>query len=361
MSKGLTTSESRLFKKRSQKLGLAPGTLVHIGEKRTETVRIDVMAYDERRCEERRLTNSMELDQVSNLGVTWIDIGGIHKLDVIENFGVQFKLHPLLLEDIVNTDQRPKFDDYGQYGYLVLKMLYAGEQRTDVHVEQVSLVFGPNYVLTFQENGGDVFNPIRERIRTGKGRIRQLGADYLLHALVDAIVDHYFVALEILGEKVERMQNTILVEPRPTTLQEIHAVKRELLFLRRAVWPLREMLSSLERQDSPHIKPETKPFFRDVYDHAIQIIDTIETLREMVTGMLDIYLSSVSYRLNSVMKVLTVITTIFMPLTFIVGVYGMNFEYMPELTIPWAYPMVWMVMVAIAGGMLALFRFKQWL
>jgi magnesium transporter len=361
MSNGPTKSESRLVKKRSLKLGLAPGTLVHIGEKRTETVRIDVMAYDERRFEERRLGSSTELDQVSNLGVTWIDIGGIHKLDVIENFGLQFRLHPLLLEDIVNTDQRPKYDDYGQYGYLVLKMLYAGQQRTDVHVEQVSLVFGPNYVLTFQENGGDVFNPIRERIRTGKGRIRQLGADYLLHALVDAIVDHYFVALEILGEKVERMQNTIVIEPRPNTLQEIHAVKRELLFLRRAVWPLREMLSSLERQDTPLIKPETKPFFRDVYDHAIQIIDTIETLREMVTGMLDIYLSSVSYRLNSIMKVLTVITTIFMPLTFIVGVYGMNFEYMPELGVPWAYPMVWLVMVSIAAGMLALFRIKQWL
>ncbi len=361
MSNGPTKSESRWFKKRSQKLGLAPGTLVHIGEKRTETVRIDVMAYDERRCEERRLTNSVELDEVSNLGVTWIDIGGIHKVDVIENFGVQFKLHPLMMEDIVNTDQRPKYDDYGQYGYLVLKMLYAGEQRTDVHVEQVSLVFGPNYVLTFQENGGDVFNPIRDRIRTGKGRIRQLGSDYLLHALVDAIVDHYFVALEILGEKVERMQNTIVVEPKPNTLQEIHSVKRELLFLRRAVWPLREMLSALERQDSPLIKAETKPFFRDVYDHAIQIIDTIETLREMVTGMLDIYLSSVSYRLNSVMKVLTVITTIFMPLTFIVGVYGMNFEYMPELKVPWAYPMVWLVMTGIAAGMLALFRFKRWL
>lgn len=361
MSNGRTKSENRLFKKRSQKLGLAPGTLVHIGEKRTETVRISVMAYDERRCEERQLASSTELDQVSNLGVTWIDIGGVHRLDVIENFGLQFKLHPLLLEDIVNTDQRPKYDDYDGYGYLVLKMLYAGDQRTEVHVEQVSLVFGPNYVLTFQENGGDVFNPVRERIRAGKGRIRQLGADYLLHALVDAIVDHYFVALEIIGEKVERMQNTIIVEPRPQTLQEIHAVKRELLFLRRAVWPLREVLASLERQDSPLLKPETKPFFRDVYDHAIQIIDTIETLREMVTGMLDIYLSSVSYRLNSVMKVLTVITTIFMPLTFIVGVYGMNFEYMPELKVPWAYPMVWMVMVGIAICMLAFFRIKKWL
>lgn len=261
MKDGPVKSENRLVKKRSQKVGLAPGTLVHIGEKRTETVRIDVMAYDEHRCEERRLASSTELDHVSDLGVTWIDIGGIHKLDVIENFGMQFKLHPLLLEDIVNTDQRPKFDDYGQYGYLVMKMLYAGDQRTEVHVEQVSLVFGANYVLTFQENGGDVFNPIRERIRTGKGRIRQLGADYLLHALVDAIVDHYFVALEIIGEKVERMQNTIVVEPRPNTLQEIHAVKRELLFLRRAIWPLRETLSSLDRQDSPLIKAETRPFF----------------------------------------------------------------------------------------------------
>ena len=347
--------------KRSIKAGLAPGTLVHIGEKKTGAVKITVFEYDETHCQERQVANPEDIKIAADPAVTWIDVSGIHQLEVIERFGKQFNLHPLLLEDIVNTDQRPKLDDYDSYWYVVLKMLYAADRSEDFQVEQVSLVLGPNFLLMFQENGRDVFQPIRERLRTGKGRIRQSGADYLLYSLVDAVVDQYFVVLEAVGERLEFLQDAVVDNPRPATLHEIHALKRELLFLRRAVWPVREVISALERLDSPALRDSTKVFFRDVYDHVIQIIDTIETLREMASGMLDIYLSSTSSRLNAVIKVLTIITTIFMPLTFIVGIYGMNFEYMPELHWRWGYPLVLLGIVAIAIGMLVYFKRKKWL
>jgi magnesium transporter len=289
-----------------------------------------------------------------------VNVGGIHKMDVLEAFGKQFGLHPLLLEDIANTDQRPKLDDYETHFFLVMKMLSLSE-RQDVMVEQVSLVLGRNFVLSFQENGSDVFQPVRERLRGGKGRMRQSGADYLLHALVDAIVDQYFAVLESVGEKIESLQQVVVADPKPETLREIHALKRQLLFLRRAVWPLRDVMNNLSRSECPIFQQTTKVFFRDVYDHVVQIVDTIETLREMVSASLDIYLSSVSYRLNAVMRVLTVITTIFMPLSFIASIYGMNFEHMPELRSEWGYPLVLGVMVAVGVGMLAVFRKKRWL
>jgi magnesium transporter len=230
-----------------------------------------------------------------------------------------------------------------------------------VLVEQVSFVLGRNFVLSFQENGTDVFQPVRERLRGGKGRLRQSGADYLLYALVDAIVDQYFAVLEILGEKIEALQQAVVADPKPETLKNIHALKRQLLFLRRAVWPLRDVMSNLSRSECPFLQQATKLFFRDVYDHVVQIVDTIETLREMVSASLDIYLSSVSYRLNAVMRVLTVITTIFMPLSFIASIYGMNFEYMPELKSEWGYPIVLAVMAAVGVAMLFVFRKKRWL
>ncbi|MGQ0811097.1 MAG: magnesium/cobalt transporter CorA [Nitrospiraceae bacterium] len=351
----------KLVQKRSKKAGLPPGTLVHIGERKAGEVTIRVFEYDETRCNERKIAGPDELALAPEPTVTWVDIGGLHRVDLVEALGKQFNLHPLLLEDITNTDQRPKLDDYDTYGYIVLKMLRVGPRREDIEVEQVSLVFGRQFILSFQENGGDVFQPIRERLRTGKGRIRQGGADYLLYSLVDAIVDHYFAVLETLGERIESLQDAVVESPKPATLHDIHALKRQLLFIRRAVWPLREVMNNLSRADSQFLREPTKLFFRDVYDHVVQIVDTIETLREMVSGMQDIYISSTSYRLNAVMKVLTIITTIFMPLTFIVGIYGMNFEHMPELKSPWGYPLVLFSMVVIAVGMLAFFKRKKWL
>ncbi len=351
----------KLVRKRSAKAGLPPGTLVHIGEQRTEAVRISVFEYDEARCDERQLPGPESLTLPAAPARIWIDVGGIHRPEIIEALGQRLALHPLLLEDVMNTDQRPKLDDYGTYGYVVLKMLCPGARREDIQVEQVSLIFGPQFLVSFQENGSDVFDPIRERLRAGKGRLRQAGPDYLLYSLMDAVVDRYFGVLEALGEKVETLQDALLADAKPEMLKDIHTLKRELLFLRRAVWPLREVLNGLQRMDTPLVQEATKPFLRDLHDHVVQTMDTIETLREMTSGMLDIYLSSVSYRLNAVMKVLTVIATIFMPLTFIVGIYGMNFDYMPELRWPWGYPAVLAVMSVIGGGMLVAFKKKGWL
>jgi magnesium transporter len=350
----------KVVQKRSRKTGLPPGTLVHIGEKKTDKVTIKAFNYAGVRCDEYQVLSPEELAPPTDESVTWVDVGGVHKMDILESFGKQFQLHSLLLEDIANTDQRPKLDDYETCLFLVLKMLTVTD-RQGIVVEQVSLVFGRNFVLSFQENGTDVFTPVRDRLRGGKGRLRQSGADYLFYALVDAIVDQYFTVVEVLGEKIEELQELVVRDPKPETLHKIHDLKRQLLFLRRAVWPLREVTNSLSRSECPFLQESTKVFFRDVYDHVVQIVDTIETLREMVSASLDIYLSSISYRLNAVMKVLTIITTIFMPLTFIVGIYGMNFEHMPELKWEWGYPLVVGVMVMIAIAMLGFFIRKKWI
>jgi magnesium transporter len=350
----------KLVQKRSKKTGLSPGTLVHIGENRTETVEITLFNYAGAQCDERTVTNPNDLQPPADETVTWINVGGVHKIDVLEAFGKQFGLHSLLLEDIANTDQRPKLDDYETYVFLVVKMLTVTD-RGDILVEQVSFVLGRNYVLSFQENGTDVFRPVRDRLRAGKGRLRHNGSDYLLYALVDAVVDQYFAVLESLGEKIEALQERVIAHPNPDTLKDIHALKRQLLFVRRAVWPLRDATNNLSRSDCPFLHEPTKIFFRDVYDHVVQTVDTIETFREMLSASLEIYLSSVSYRLNAVMRVLTVITTIFMPLSFIAGIYGMNFEHMPELKSEWGYPIVLGVMGLVAAGMLIGFRRRKWL
>ena len=350
----------KLVQKRSKKTGLPPGTLVHIGERKSEHVTVTVFCYSTTSCKELHVEQVDQLSSPADESVIWINVGGVHKVEMVETLGKQFSLHPLLLEDVTNTDQRPKLDDYEAYIFLVMKMLSLTD-RKDIAVEQVSFVLGKNYVISFQENGTDVFQPVRERLRGGKGRLRQSGADYLLYALVDAIVDQYFAVLELSGEKIEAVQQAVVDDPKPETLNEIHALKRQLLFVRRAVWPLRDVMTNLSRSDCPFLQHPTKVFFRDVYDHVVQIVDTIEILREMVSASLDIYLSSVSYRLNAIMRVLTVITTIFMPLSFIASIYGMNFEYMPELRSPWGYPLVLGVMAAVGVGMLVLFRNKRWL
>ncbi len=240
-------------------------------------------------------------------------------------------------------------------------MVYEGERRGDIMVEQVSLVYGDNFLLSFQENGGDVFQAVKDHLRSGKGRLRHAGSDYLLYALIDSIVDRYFVVLETVGERIEALQDLVVANPQPETLREIHALKRQLLFLRRSVWPLRDVINNLSRAEGRFFEGSTKVFFRDVYDHLVQIVDTVESLREMVSSMLEIYLSSVSYRLNAVMKVLTIITTIFMPLSFIASIYGMNFEHMPELKSSWGYPAVLGIMGVIGTAMLAFFKRKNWL
>ena len=353
----------KLTKKRSQKAGLPPGALIHIGERKREVPKITILDYDEAQFQEREAKSAEECFPFKEKPtVTWINVEGLHQVEVLERLGGCYGLHPLVLEDILNTDQRPKMEDYGEYIYVVLKMLNYDDKSGQIEAEQISLILGQNFVLSFQEGKeGDVFGLLRERLRGGKGRIRKMGADYLAYSLIDSVVDHYFIILERLGERVEFLEEELVTEPTTKTLQEIYNLKREMIFLRKAIWPLREVISGLERGESSLIQQNTQIYFRDVYDHTIQVIDTIETFRDTVSGMFDIYLSSVSNRLNAVMKVLTIIATIFMPLTFLAGIYGMNFKYMPELEWRWGYPLVWMVMIAIGIFMLIYFRKKKWL
>jgi magnesium transporter len=352
----------RLLKKRSAKTGMPPGTLIHVGEASSAQVKITRFSYDEAHLEQdvaETIAACIPLE--GKPGVTWIDLDGIHQIEILEQLGECMSVHPLVLEDILNTDQRPKLEDFDDYLFIVLKMSHYDDQSGEMEVEQISLILGPNYVVSFQERPGDVFDPIRDRITNGRGHIRKLGADYLAYTLIDAIVDHYFIVLEQIGEKIEFLEEELITDPTPETLQTIHNLKREMIFLRKSVWPLREVVGGLERRESPLIGESIAVYLRDVYDHTIQVIDTLETFRDMISGMLDIYLSSVSNRMNEVMKVLTIIATIFIPLTLIAGIYGMNFKYMPELEQPWGYPAVWGVMLAIAIVMLIYFRRKKWL
>ncbi len=286
---------------------------------------------------------------------------GIHQLDNIEKIGEHFKIHPLVLEDIMNTGQRPKMEDFNDYLFIVLKMLSYDEEENETKTEQVSLILSSKFVISFQESEGDVFDPVRERIRSDRGRIRKMGVDYLAYSLIDAIVDNYFMVLEKIGEKIEDIEDELVKNPTPEVLHTIHRLKRELIFLRKSVWPLREVISRLERWESPLIDKSIDIYLRDVYDHTIQVIDALETFRDMLSGMLDIYLSSLSNRMNEVMKVLTIIATIFIPLTLISSIYGMNFKYMPELDWFWGYPLVYTVMLAVSAVMLIYFRRKKWL
>ncbi len=354
---------SRRLKKRSRKAGLPPGSLVHIGDKLTEEVKITAVTYDEASWQETDIKTPAECRQcLERPAVTWIHINGVHDIRTLEELGPIFGLHPLTLEDILNTDQRTKMEDFCEYIYIVLKAFYNhGEGSDELSSEQISIILGPSFVISFQEKEADIFKAVRERIRAGTGRLRKSGADYLAYTLIDTIVDNYFTILEQLGEKIEAIEETLVKNPSVQTLHAIQNMKRELIFLRKSVWPLRETINSLERTECQLIHESTVVFLKDIYDHTIHVIDTIETYRDVITGVLDIYLSSVSNRLNEVIKVLTIIATIFMPLTFLAGVYGMNFKYMPELEWRWGYFFIWGIMITLTVFMLAYFRKKRWL
>ncbi len=352
----------RLFKRVSKKVGLPPGTLVHVGEKKTEKVQITVMDYDRAAFREKEVENVEECFPFKETPtVTWINIDGLHQVEIVEKLGKHFNLHPLIQEDILHTGQRPKMEDFDEYVLIVLKMLYYDDEANTVRSEQISIILGSNFLISFQEISGDVFNHLRDRIRTGKGRIRRMGADYLAYAIVDSIVDYYFVLLEKCGERIETLEEQLASDPKPETLQSIHDLKQEIIFLRKSVWPLREVISGLERAESKLIHDEIYIYLRDLYDHTIQVIDSVETYQDILSGMLDLYLSSVSNKMNEVMKVLTIFASIFIPLTFIAGIYGMNFKFMPELEWRWAYPALWLVMISVAAFLLIYFKRKKWL
>jgi magnesium transporter len=352
----------KFIKRSSKKAGSAPGTLFFVGEKKVEKVTVTIIDYDVDNLQETEVASVDEcLAYRDKKSVTWINISGLHDVEIIEKLGEKFNLHPLLMEDIVNTEQRPKLEDYDDYLFVILKILYAEGENHFIQHEQISLIITPSLVISLQEKEGDVFDPVRQRIRKGKGRIRKSGTDYLGYALIDTIVDHYFKVFEEIGEKIEVLQEEVLSKPDPATLQAIQKLKREMIFIRKSIWPLREIISGLLRSESALIKGDILPYLRDVYDHTIQVIDTAETFRDMLSGMLDIYLSSLSNKMNEVMKVLTIMATIFIPLTFIAGIYGMNFEFMPELKWHWSYPVLWIILITIFVAMVFWFKRKKWL
>ena len=354
----MTSEEAR----RSEKAGLSPGTLMHVGAKRTGKTRITVIDYDAAGLIEKEVASVEECFPFKETStVTWINVDGVHDVSVIEKLGGRFDIHSLVLEDIMTTTQRPKIEDLGSAVFVVLRMFEYDQKCSEITADQLSIILGPNYVLSFQETPGDCFDSVRERIRNGKGRIRKLGPDYLAYALIDAVVDNYFFVLEKLGEKIDCLEERLIAEPRRELLYEIHGLKREMIELRKSVWPLREVASGLERLESPLIRKSTGVFLRDVYDHVIQVIDTIESFREILASMVETYLSSISNRMNEVMKVLTIISTIFIPITFLVGLYGMNFLFMPEIKWRWGYAFVWALIIGSVAGMFAFFRKKKWL
>ena len=348
-------------KKISDKVGLPPGTLFFTGEKRVEVEKITIIDYNEKTFEIKETGEVPEnLYEIKDKTVRWINVEGISKLNIIKQIGKQFQLHPLIMEDIVNPAQRPKLENFEEYLFIILRILRWNKAEKSIISEQISIILGNSYVISFRETDSNIFEPILERIIKAKGRIRKMGSDYLVYTLMDVIIDNYFVILEKIGKKIDEIEEELVENPKIETLHAIHLLKRELITLRKAMWPSRNVVNNLQREDS-YIKDATQIYLRDIYDHVIQIIDTFENYRDIISGMLDIYLSSVSNKMNEIMKVLTIISTIFIPLSFLAGFYGMNFLYMPELKVPLAYPLLIMAMTIIAIIMILFFKRKKWL
>jgi magnesium transporter len=349
-------------KKSSHKIGLPPGSFHYIGSHRTEPVTISTFRYGHNFFEEK---NNLSLDEalieLPQGQFLWVNFIGIHEIVSVERICNFYNIHPLTIEDILSTEQRPKLEENEDYIYLVVKMLEFQENLRKFHVEQVSMILGKNMVISFQEKEGDTFDAVRNRLRSGKGRIQKAGSDYLLYTLVDTIIDNYFILLEKMGDVIEEVEEDLLLGPGESTLTQLYNLKRDTVVLRRSIWPLREVVHKLERDDMKLIKKETRLYLRDVYDHTIRIIETIENFRDMLSSMVDLYQSTLSNRMNVVMKVLTIISTIFIPLTFIAGIYGMNFEYMPELGWKYGYLGVWIIMITVVFIMLFFFRKKKWI
>ncbi|MBU0675600.1 MAG: magnesium/cobalt transporter CorA [Proteobacteria bacterium] len=352
----------------ADKAGLPPGTPIHIGEIKADSVQISALDYNEDQVDFRPRIEAMECRLLAARPetVTWVNIDGLHQVDILQKVGQCFQLHPLTLEDILNTNQRPKLDIYDDYIYLVLKMPGLNLETGGFWFEQVSFIVSGTQLITFQEKAGDTFDAVRNRIKDGRGRIRKMGTDYLLYVLVDSVVDHYFVMLEKVGEQIEEMEMELVEKPEPSTMRKINFLKREMIMMRKSVWPLREVISSLQRDGVPFIGDSIRFYLKDLYDHTIQVIETVEIYRDMISGMLDIYLSSISNRMNEVMKVLTIYAAIFVPLTLISGIYGMNFNTasspfnMPELNWYFGYPSALGLMVLIGVIMLVIFKKKGW-
>lgn len=345
----------------SEKSGLPPGSLVHVGEVHEHENKITVIDYNKSTIEKRTIETIEELLPYKTTDtVTWVIIEGLKDVSIIDAIGQHFDIHGLVLEDILNTHQRPKFEEFDDYLYIVIKAISLEKEEFDIRYEQISLLLLNNFVFTFKEKPDEIFAPILNRLNNGKSHIRDLGADFLAYVIMDTVVDEYFALQDTFDELIETIEDELLSNPSAQTLTTIQKIKRELIFLRRTVSPLRELLAAIQRSDSALIQERTKRYFGDIYDHAIRIIEAMESYRDLIAGMLEIYLSSVSNKMNETMKVLTVFASIFIPLTFIAGVYGMNFEYMPELKWKWGYPALWAVFIAVSVFLLKFFKKKNW-
>jgi magnesium transporter len=343
------------------KPGTAPGTLTYTGEEREEPVTLTLIDYKEDHFDEVHGVGSDWRQRVpSSELMSWLDVSGVHDVPIIQEIGEHLGIHPLIMEDIIHPHQRPKFEPFEDQIYIVVRMLHIREDGT-VQDEQISIVLGKNWIVSFQQFPGDVFDAVRERLRSGKGLIRKMGPDYLAYALIDLIVDYYFVLLERIGSEVQDIEMAVMDNPTKETIHTIRATKQTIISYRKDIWPVRELLSAMIRDESGLIKKRTTTYLRDVYDHAIQVIDLMETYRDQLSGLTDLYLSSLSQRMNEVMQFLTIIGSIFIPLTFIAGVYGMNFANMPELGWEFGYPAVWAIMIVTGAGLFLYFRHKKWL
>jgi len=360
LQKPLKTVTS-LFRSTPKQVGLSPGTLIHIGQQKVEQSTISLIDYDGKNLViEADVSLERCLELKSSATVSWINLDGIHDISDVEAFGQAFDIHPLALEDMLNTGHRPKVENFDHFMLIILKMLHYDEQSNQIKAEQISLVLTNNNLLSFQESPGDVFDGVRSRLQHTHGRIRHRGPDYLAYALIDSIVDNYFHILEKIGDHLETLETELIHQPSEGILQQIHRLKGQLAFLRKAAWPMRELTNSLLNDEWPLIQDSTRMYLRDLHDHSVQILDTLETFNSTAASLVDLYMSSVSLRMNEVMQVLTIMAAIFIPLTFIAGIYGMNFEYMPELHWRYGYQMVWGLMICCLAGMLWYFKRKKW-
>ena len=352
------------FKKKSRpsrKIGLPPGSIVYLGDQKVEKVKITLTEYDENEYETYEIKSADEIEPFTDTPrVTWINVCGLHETNFLKEIGERFKIHPLVLEDILNTDTRPKIEITDDYLFTVMKLFIYNAEQEIFEPEQVSFILGRNFIFSFVEKGDEIFNPVRDRIAGQLGKIRKRASDYLLYALMDIVVDYYFLVLEKIEERIESLDDEAINEPEKTLAEKIYNLKNLLLLLRRSVTPMREIVNQLIKNEGDLLEESIEPYLRDLYDHVIHISETLEVQREITTGLMETYLSMMSNKMNEVMKVLTVIATIFIPLTFIVGIYGMNFKYMPELDVPWAYYAVWGVMTSVVIGMVIYFRRKKW-
>jgi len=346
----------------SEKSGMPPGSLVHVGDVHDHIQSISVINYNASRIEKRTLASVDDiLPYITPDTITWIIVNGLQNVSVIEAIGRYFGIHDLVLEDILNTHQRPKFEDFENYLYIVFKAITLQNGDASVEYEQISLLLLNNIVFTFKEKPDDILDPIINRLNIPQSHLRTQGSDYLVYVIMDTVIDEYFALQDTFDDLIETIEDELLTNPTNNTLTAIQKIKRELIYLRRSISPLRELLAAIHRSESPLLSERTKHYFTDVYDHAIRIIEALESYRDLISGMLDIYLSSISNKMNETMKVLTVFSTLFIPLTFIAGVYGMNFEFMPELKWRWGYPLLWVIFIAISGLLLNFFRKRKWL